>query len=71
MSGKGIQSEFIGTNSPFTVIGYFPSRNLVSAGCSLSAVSLNDRLTGTLSYYGCYGKKYADNSISGQIGLNF
>ena len=40
MKGKNTQSEFVGTEVPFTVIGYTPSRSLFSFGTSLTAAIL-------------------------------
>lgn len=71
MSGKNSESEFAGTDVPFTTVGYFPNRNLFSFGASITAVALKDRLTCTIYYDGAYGHKYMDNGIGGQVNFGF
>lgn len=78
LHGKQTQSQFVGTDVPFTVIGYFPNRNLGSMGCSLTASLLQkttpctqDILLLSLYYNGTFGSNYFDDSISAQLNYNF
>ncbi len=43
--GKEATSTFDQTSVPFTVIGYFPYRNLCSMGCSLTGSLLQEKIT--------------------------
>ena len=73
LSGAEIQSKFATTTAPvlFTVQGYFPDRNLLSVGASVSAVAFKDRFTCTLYYNGTFGPKYSDNGFGGQLNFGF
>jgi uncharacterized protein with beta-barrel porin domain len=71
VSGESYDAEFVGTDVPFTVVGYFPNRNLLSVGASITATALKDMLTFTVYYEGAFGKKYSDNGLGGQINFGF
>ncbi len=71
MSGKTVQSEFVTTDVPFTTIGFFPNRNLLSLGGSLTATTSDDLLTFTLYYNGVFGNRYSDSNVGGEICVAF
>jgi hypothetical protein len=73
LTGKRTESELVITEipTPFIVNDYFPNRNLLSVGGSLSAVAFNERLTCTLYYNGAFDKKHSDNGVGGQLSLGF
>lgn len=56
-------SKFKGTDVPFTVTGYMPSRNLVSPGASITALIYKHDLSCNIYYNGLYGHKFSDSSI--------
>jgi len=71
VKGGQVNAEFVGTNIPFTVSGYFPDRSLVSPGVSLSGSMMEDLLTLTLYYNGEFKGNYSDHSYGGQIRFGF
>jgi autotransporter-associated beta strand protein len=73
MSGESMDCKFDSTKAPviFAAKGYFPNRNLLSAGASISVVALKDRFTCTLYYNGEFGLKYSNNGLGGQLNLGF
>jgi autotransporter-associated beta strand protein len=73
MNGQGLEAEFADTYVPsfFTVNSYFPNRNLLSVGASMSAAIMKERLTCTLYYNGALGEKYSDHGVGGQLSFSF
>jgi len=69
--GAQITSEFVDTDTPFTVTGFFPNRSLVSPGVSITGTTLNDRLTLELYYDGEFDGNYSDHSYGGQVRVSF
>jgi autotransporter-associated beta strand protein len=71
IKGEETTSSFAGTDVPFDVIGYFPNRNLVSAGVAVSAVALKDLLDVSVYYNGVFGHKYMDNGFGAKLSFGF
>ncbi len=71
MSGNSYDSSFVGTDVPFTTVGYFPNRSLVSVGAGVNGTMVNDRLTFGVYYNGVYGHDYVDNGFGGQLTFGF
>ncbi len=69
--GSQYTAEFVGTEVPFTVTGYFPDRSLVSPGVSLTGNMLSDLLTLEIYYEGEFKGNYSDHSYGGQIRFGF
>lgn len=64
-------ANFTEADVPFTVMGYFPDRSLVSPGVMLTGVMWKDRLTMDLYYNGEFGQKYSDHNYGGQLRIGF
>ncbi len=69
--GAHYTSQFVGTNTSFTVTGYFPSRNLFSPGVLLSGQFCRDHLVMDLYYVGEFGGGYSDHTYGGQLRFGF
>jgi uncharacterized protein with beta-barrel porin domain len=70
-SGSKLTAEFAGTDVPFTVVGYFPDRNLLSYGASLTGEALEGRLTYSVYYDGEQGRRYSDQKFGVQCAVGF
>lgn len=71
IKGSKYQVEFVGTDVPFDVTGYLPTRNLISPGVSLTGSMLNDFLSFTLHYNGEFTGGYSDHSYGGELRFGF
>ncbi len=71
VKGGAYSSEFVDTNTSFTVTGYFPSRNLFSPGVLLSGRLCKDLLVADLYYTGEFGGGYSDHNYGGQLRFGF
>ncbi len=71
VKGDQMTAEFINTENPFTVTGYFPDRSLVSPGVSITGNMMHDLLTVGLYYNGEFKGTYSDHSYGGQIRFGF
>ena len=71
IKGATYKSEFVNTDVPFVVTGYFPDRSLVSPGVMVSGLMLKDLLALDLYYNGEFGNKYSDHNYGGQIRFGF
>jgi autotransporter-associated beta strand protein len=71
VKGSEYTANFLNTDVPFTVTGYFPDRSLVSPGIMVTGVMWNDRLSLDLYYNGEFGQKYTDHNYGGQIRVGF
>ena len=71
LKGKSTTSQFIGTDVPFTTVGYFNDRSLFSPGLSVTYITLNDLLDVMAYYNGEWGSNYRDQSVGLEIGFHF
>ena len=71
VKGSSYTAEFKDTDVPFTVIGYFPDRSLVSPGVNVTGTMLEDRLTLTAYYNGEIRGNYNNHSYGGEVRFGF
>jgi outer membrane autotransporter protein len=69
--GNSFNVSFTGGGTPFTIHGYFPSRNLFAPGLAVTGFMLKDALVFDLYYKGELRGNYSSNSLGGQIGYAF
>lgn len=71
IKGNNYTAEFKGTDSPFTVISYYPDRSLLSPGVLLSGNMLQDKLCLSLYYNGEFTHGYNVQNYGGQASFEF
>jgi uncharacterized protein with beta-barrel porin domain len=71
IKGSEITASFVDTDTSFTVTGFFPNRNLLSPGVSVTGKMLDDLLVVTLYYNGQIRGGYEDHSYGGQVRFGF
>lgn len=71
IKGSHYTAEFVGTDVPFTVTGYFSNRSLVSPGVNVTGSMLNDLLLVGLYYNGEFKGGYSDHSYGAELRFGF
>ena len=71
VKGKSSVAQFVGTDAPFEVVGYYPDRSLLSPGVAVSGLMLNDRLTLGAYYNGEFKGGYSSHNYGGEVRFGF
>ena len=71
IQGSNYTSKFINTEVPFTVTGYFPTRNLIAPGIVLSGVLFQDLFAFDVYYNGELIHDYSNHTYGGQLRFSF
>jgi uncharacterized protein with beta-barrel porin domain len=71
IKGSHATAQFVNTDAPFLVTGYFPDRSLISPGVMVSGAFWKDLLTFNLYYNGEFGDQYSDHNFGGEIRFGF